>query len=59
MSHLSMIMPHSAPFEGSKGHGAPSDVAPQIIMRWYDQPPELCALALSKMSLSVADQIYT
>ncbi len=26
MSHLSMIMPHLAPFEGSKGHGAPYDV---------------------------------
>ena len=25
MSHLSMKMPHLAPFEGSKGHGAPSD----------------------------------
>ncbi len=26
MSHLATNMPHIAPFEGSKGHGAPSDV---------------------------------
>ncbi len=26
MSHLASNMPHIAPFEGSKGHGAPSDV---------------------------------
>ena len=25
MSHLATNMPHIAPFEGSKGHGAPSD----------------------------------
>ena len=27
MSHLATNMPHIAPFEGSKGHGAPSDEA--------------------------------
>ncbi len=26
MSHLAMQMPHLASFEGSKGHGTPSDV---------------------------------
>ncbi len=31
MSHLATNMPHIAPFEGSKGHGAPSDAADDSI----------------------------
>ena len=30
MSHLATNMPHIAPFEGSKRHGAPSDAAGTI-----------------------------
>ncbi len=31
MSHLATNMPHIAPFEGSKGHGAPSDVLARAV----------------------------
>jgi hypothetical protein len=31
MSHLASNMPHIAPFEGSKGHGAPSDGFSKIL----------------------------
>ncbi len=33
MSHLATNMPHIAPFEGSKGHGAPSDVCETFALR--------------------------
>ncbi len=36
MSHLATNMPHIAPFEGSKGHGAPSDAQQhQVLSRLF------------------------
>ena len=39
-----MIMPHLAPFEGSKGHGAPSGVPSQKQHGDHDNHPTLAKL---------------